>query len=282
MREQIAKVNHESHKDHNLQSMKQLALSNYSIPQSISEFKNSSNFILLSFLKSSENLNSNAKRITVFHYINNKRDVSEKVYWKKDVSLLKSRQHWLLLRRTVRVDAQSLKLKKHLSMKNRRENKYQHYEIRELYSYIQTLVSEKPPNTYIDRFGNQRMIKDPRVFENKFHHTEIYTRELIPDGFNVVSIKNNIKQLIKKFNKESQKTSGDSPIKYSDVVTGFNFKRKPGYAMPKISHILVLVPDYHRVQNLISQENNLAALSFWKELLLRSKIYNRIDTTYTD
>lgn len=73
-----------------------------------------------------------------------------------------------------------------------------------------------------------------------------------------------------------------SKIKYLDVVSGFDFKQRHGYAVPIINKILVNLSDFERVTIIVRQKREITALHKWSAFLNKLQIKNRLDENYGD
>lgn len=251
------------------QFMELIATKNYSIPETLIEFKRSPCFIIPSLLKRNETLRFGCREIATFK--------EEPVFLKCDIILLKSRQHWAQLGRSVKPGTRPLKCKKYVSMKRRRERSLDPYEVRELFSIEQTVQTPRLPSIYRDCNAREHLITDVGFYRNEFDHVEIYSSTTIPNGFQLLPI--NVKPGIKQLNKTLQRR-GQSRVKYLEVVNGFNFRQKPGYAMPKIQHIMVNSQDYYRITNFLHIWNQVPALTTWKEFLAKLQVHRRLEDTY--
>ncbi|AQZ11165.1 RAD34 (YDR314C) [Zygosaccharomyces parabailii] len=251
--------------------MKKLAAKNHNIPETLHEMKRSPCYIVPSLLKKNEILQSCSQHIGNFR--------KEPVYQKCDVLLLKSRQHWAQLGRTVKPGSTPLKSKKYVSMKKRREQRLDLYEIRELFSIEQTLPTPRLPSTYTDQSGQIRPITDVEFYSNKFGHIEIYSHDTIPNGFHLMPLR--CKHVIQLFNKRCLKM-GQQRIQYLEVLSGFDFRKRPGYAMPEIRNLFVNSQDYYRTVQLLQDYKQKMALQRWDELIINMKLQKRLDDTYGD
>lgn len=256
--------------------MKSIALSNFTFPKSVADIKRTDNFLIPSLLKSNEVLKPHAKQAATFIRGDNS---SEPIFWKKDVIQLKSRQHWAILGRSILPNAQPLKRKKYLPMRERVVRNLDKYVIKELFSYEQTKKTPKYPNTYGDHLGHEHVITDLSHYKNKFGNIEIYSKETKPDGFELIPLSEEVdfKCLIKRYNKGKRKAK---KIQYLDVVSGFDFKQKKGHAIPKIESILVKESDYKLVQHLKRQTKLVLGLSFWDILLRKLRVKDRLNAEY--
>lgn len=249
--------------------MEELATKNYIIPKTLIEFKRSPCFVIPSLLKRNETLTFECRKIATFR--------EEPVFLRCDIISLKSRQNWAQLGRSLRPDTKPLKYKKYVSMRKKRQCSLDPYEVTELYSIEQTRPTPRLPSTYRDRNAHQHPITDVEFYKNKFNHVEIYSPSTVPDGFHILPIET--KAAIKHLNKKCQR-SGQTKVKYLEVVSGFDFRQKPGYAMPKIQHLMVFVDDYNRITNFLEIWNQLSALNRWKEFLTNLQVQRRLENVY--
>lgn len=261
---------------HHYAIMKKIALTNFTLPKSVTEIKRTDNFVIPSLLKSNEVLKACAKQAATFTKGDNSQ---EPIFWRRDVIQLKSKQHWAILGRSILPNAQPLKRKKYLPMRERMVRNLDKYVIKELFSYEQTMKSPKYPSTYCDHLGQEHVITDLSHYKNKFGNIEIYSKETKPDGFELIPLSKevDIKCLIKEYNKGKRRMQ---KIKYLDVVSGFDFKQKKGHAIPKIESILVKETDYKVVQLLKQQTKVLLGLSFWDILLRKLRVNDRLNAEY--
>lgn len=264
-----------------LELMKRISMKNYAVPTTLTGIKRSDCFIIPSMLKGNETLSFASKPVAKFkHHQADQASYEESVYWKSDVILLKCKQHWALLGRSIMKGSHPLKLKEHITMRARREKRHDRYEIKELYSFEQTYPSPKISTTHRDKSGQLYAITEVEDLRNRHGNVEIYSTDAKPDGFELVPVKDNVKELIKQFNKRSRQKNKVHQIRYLDVVSGFDFKQKPGYALPQINHILVSKGDYICIQELVRHSKEAAALQYWHELLSKLKIQKRLNETY--
>ncbi|AQZ16486.1 RAD34 (YDR314C) [Zygosaccharomyces parabailii] len=251
--------------------MEKLAAKHRIIPETLHEMKRSPCYIIPSLLKKNETLRSCSQHVGNFR--------KELVYQKCDVLLLKSLQHWAQLGRSVKPGSTPLKSKKYVSMKKRREQRQDLYEIRELFSIEQTSPTPKLPSTYTDQSGQLRPLTDVDFYSNKFGHIEIYSHDTIPDGFHLMPLQ--CKHVIKLYNKRCLKT-GQQRIKYLEVLSGFDFRKRPGYAMPEIRNLFVNSQDYYMTVQLLQDYEQKMALQRWNDLIINMKLQKRLDDAYGD
>lgn len=252
-----------------------LAYKNITYPTTIKELVKSENFVIHNNLKTSEIINPKSQPVCIWKVANK----TVPLFWKKDVIVLKSKQHWNILGRTVMPGSQPLKSKKVLPMKNKRHVQYKtDYEIRELFSLDQTVPTPTPPEYKINEYGQQVKIDSVFSYKNKFGNVEIYLDYMKPTGFSVMQLdSHNIKitQLLNRYNRKH-----GEKIEYLDVVSGFDFKEKPGFAIPKIKSILLSDNDFERAEKLINDEIEINSLNDWGILLKKLQIRNRLIDTY--
>ncbi|CCK68643.1 Rad34p KNAG_0B02010 [Huiozyma naganishii CBS 8797] len=259
------------------QGMSLLAFQNFNPPLNVKDMYTSESFAIKSFLRANEVIDPSAKPVFIWKC----GKFNEPVYWKGDILLLKSRQHWNMLGRAVEREAQPLKRKKFAPLKSKQLGKfYAEYEIRDLFSVDQTYLTPKLPNSKVGDDGLLITITDVEEFKNKFGNVEIYYEAVKPDGFEIFPLSDqdlNVKGLIRKYNKSKKHVR---KIKYVDVVSGFDFKEKRGYAIPVVKSILVNKVDYTILQGLVKKHLELRNLQYWNTLLKKLAIKERLDSTY--
>ncbi|CCF60577.1 hypothetical protein KAFR_0K02230 [Kazachstania africana CBS 2517] len=252
--------------------MKSIAFKHYSVPTTLKELRQSENFVTMEQLNAHQQINFSGSRPPLL--FRNK----VPLYWKDQVINLKSEQHWLILGRRLKAAMRPRRMKKHVN--NRK------YEIKGLYSFDQTLPSLRLPNTIVDpETGSRKQIEDVNYYKNKYGHVEIYCDSLKPKGFEFFQLDPNgkIKALIKQYNKKIKGKHSLMPfIKYVEVVSGFDFKQKRGFAIPLINKILVKENDLDRIRPLVQESNELEGLQCWRKFLSRMSISNRLEAQYGD
>lgn len=253
----------------NSKLMENIATKHWFIPKTLLELRRSQCFIVPSLLKTNETLNSECRSVATFKH--------EPVFLRCDVVSLKSRQLWAQLGRSVNQGAKPLKYKKYISMRKRRQRSLDPYEVRELFSIEQTKQTPRLPSTYRDQHGQEHPITNVDFYRNEFNHVEIYRPTTIPKGFYLLPIK--IKDCIRHLNRKCRQ-NGQSKVKYVEVVSGFDFRQKPGYAMPKIQQLMVSSDDYDRVTHFLQIWDQLAALNYWKKFLTYLQINRRLENSY--
>lgn len=257
----------------------ELSQKNITLPKTIKELQKSNNFVVPSLLKKNEYINPNSTPLCLWNYNNE----SEPLFWKSQILLLKSRQHWKILGRDVIPNCQPIKTKKYkpLSKPHGKKSQWQinsQYEIKELYSWDQTTETPPLPTTYVDANGLKCKIEDVNFYRNNFGHVEIYLEKLKPDGFAIINTSNNDnKSMINEYNRKNK-----DKIRYLDIVSGFDFKQKPGYVVPIINSILLHDRDYARATSLFESEKERKGLKQWHTLIRRMGIKDRLDTIYED
>ncbi|CCE63211.1 hypothetical protein TPHA_0E01170 [Tetrapisispora phaffii CBS 4417] len=259
--------------------MRHLTRQNYELPSTYKGFYKSKNFILPSQLKTLQFLKMGSNPIGSFTYTLNSQTISELIYWRSDVTILKSRQNWSILGYSIKRNEEPRKLKKFTLLKSKRESKYHQYSISELYSIDQVSKTPKLPIHYTYINGIKGVNPDPLCYKGQYNNVEIFDLDIVPDGFKLLNLymresNINVRNLIKKYNKETVRSDN---LKYIDVVTGFDFKKKPGFAMPKVTHIMLNCHDFNILQKLINEQIEASRLMLWSELISRIKINDRID-----
>lgn len=274
LQESLKKFNGGRVDDRNNELMRSISMKNWEIPKTLKEMKRSDCFILKSILKVNEAIESNSQPVEAPSGRNYFR---EPIYWKCDVIDLKCEVRWNQLGRSLIKDSKPLKLKRHVTMKNRRDKQFALYEIRELFSFNQTISTPKLSNYATDKFGRQYRITDVEDLRNEHGNIELYSPESKPDGFELLPLKHHTKKLIQRYNRSSRKAKY---IKYIDVVSGFDFKQKSGYAVPQVDHILLNSEDYLLTQELIRESQELEGLNHWKDLLIKLCIKSKLNDRY--
>ncbi|CCH60154.1 hypothetical protein TBLA_0C03520 [Henningerozyma blattae CBS 6284] len=268
-----------STKHYNL--MKQISDKNYTLPKNIKEMKASDNFIIPSLLKQRQVMKPASNSIGSFSYRIANTDMIKKepVYWKSDILHLKSEQHWNILGRTLKTGSTPLKS---IILKPKGENKLPINDspIRYLYAFEQTIKTRQLPSTYKTSTGEDCKIMDVNFYKNKYGNVEIFHRDTLPQGFKLIKITPFLKPSIHSYNKQSSRYTSHSRIRYLDVVSGFDFKQKNGFATPVIKNIMVNDHDEAIVKRLEYLEAQTSTLDEWATLLKMLQIKDHLDGSY--
>ncbi|KAL3233910.1 DNA repair protein RAD34 [Nakaseomyces bracarensis] len=269
----------------NNELMKTIAFKNILLPKSFAEIRRSNNFRSPGTLKKSEIFRDSSKPFTTIKIGKQ----NEPLYWKNDVLPLRTKQHWFMLGYTVIDGCKPLRLKKYFP----RNRKLVNYTIsnglneplytRELYSIEQTMRTPRYPSYYEDKFGRKQVITDVDFYKNKFSNIEIYSDKVIPIGFKMLetidhTTGTDVRDIIKSYNKRHRKKR----IKYLYVISGFDFKQKPGQAVPVKNHLLLNCVHFIKVQELLEQHHIVKSLLKWDDLLTKLRIKTNLSTRYGD
>ncbi|SMN18211.1 similar to Saccharomyces cerevisiae YDR314C RAD34 Protein involved in nucleotide excision repair (NER) [Maudiozyma saulgeensis] len=264
-----------------LVNYEQMAKNNVSTPKSYKELRKSDNFFIKDMLQMRQIMTPSNESPNLFIALG-RRSVSKKeLFWKNQIVNLKSRQHWLILGRSIKPNEAPLKLKKTrktpISMAYSSTN-----EIKELFSWEQTVPSLKLKGTYIDSFNIKRKITDVYFYRNKYKNVEIYMDYNKPDGFEFVNFSDilDVRALIRDYNKSIKRDETKTSIKYLDVVNGFDFKQKHGYAVPVINKILVNDLDFKIITKLIKCRSEVIGLQHWMSFITKLQIKDKLDKSY--
>lgn len=207
-----------------LDSLMQMAMINYTIPETFTAMKNSPNFITPSTLRYNEVIMPDTKPIKRIK-INNKK---EPVYFKNSLLVGKSEQQWKFLGRSIKPDQTPIKLAKATPRTIYNKRLYNQNEINDpslnqvkLYSFSQTCPYIK---LKVTKTTDGKLIL-PR---NKYGNIEIFRENMIPDDCVWLKL-TNIENILK------------NKAQFVPVVTGFAFKA--GQAIPVKQGVIVLKQD---------------------------------------
>lgn len=266
----------------NYELMKLLAYKNIVLPKNYSEIKRSNNFRSPKSLKKSEILKDGSEPFTTIKIGKHK----EPLYWKNNVLPLRTMQHWFMLGYTVKEGSKPLRLKKYFPRNSNMINYGKNNEplyTRELFSIEQTIKTPRYPSYYEDQYHRKKVITDVDFYKNKYKNVEIYSENVIPIGFKMIEIYDketgaDIRELIKHHNKKHR----HKRIKYLYTVNGFDFKQKPGQAVPVKNHLLLNCIHYIKVKELIKQYKETKSLLAWDDLLTKLRIKTNLESRYGD
>ncbi|EMG48429.1 DNA repair RAD34-like protein, putative [Candida maltosa Xu316] len=252
-----------------LDSLRNLAMINYTIPNTFSAMKNSPNFITPSTLRYNEVIipgTTPVKKIKL-------NDTKEPVYFKNSLLVGKSEQQWKFLGRSIKLNEIPIKFTKATprTLYNKRvynQNELENPDMNKvkLYSFEQTCPYIKLKVT-MDTNGRLVLPK------NKYGNVEIFRDNMIPDDCVWLKL-TNIESILK------------NKAHYVPVVTGFSFKS--GQAFPVKEGVIVLKRDELNIKKLWLTERmkeyklyvarrNLKLLYTWKFFLKNLQIKKRID-----
>ncbi|KAG0657278.1 hypothetical protein C6P45_002458 [Maudiozyma exigua] len=261
-----------------------IAFKHISLPKSLHELKKSENFTTVELLHKRQIVGPSDEFPPISMTIKGSSKRKIELIWKNQIVNLKSRQHWLILGRSIKSEETPLKLKMTKKSKGQLLFTDDNYEIKELFSWEQTVPSLKLKNFYIDKYNIKRKITDVDFYKNKFKNVEIYLECNKPDGFQFINLKGSvdIKALIRKYNNSVKRNPEKRIIKYLDVVSGFDFKQKHGCAVPVIENILVNDFDYNILFEMIKYQTEVVGLQLWLTFLNKLQIKDKLDNTYGD
>lgn len=266
--------------------MKRIATNNTKVCQKYSDLKSSENFISKSLLKYNQCLKKDTIYVGKIKYtdIETNKKINENVYWKDSILHLRSKHQWLMKGRSIKSNETPINTKKYLSLKSRREQSLDKFTVKELYSIEQTEPTPKLPSTYINQEGMECEIHSVNFYKNEHGNVEILDDSIVPDGFRLIKITHTLKSIISIYNSKYKKLdiaiAQSNRIQYIDVVSGFNFREKPGYAVPVVKHIMVNQLDYTKITNLVVQHRNISGLADWSELLNKLLLIRKLNQKY--
>lgn len=272
--------------------LRQVALINNEPPKSYSDAQNNLNFCVPSLLKFNETIAPGAKVFGELYLPKSNR--MEPIYLRRNVTIGRSKEQWKLLGRSIKDDQCPFPIKKignivPRTLKRRRihnSNKLNgddHLNFTCIYLFDQTQYIERPLLPVLES-GNVSL---PR---NEWGNIEIFSRNMIPRECVWITL-SNIEDALSAYMQKKFTCPIDICIEYVPVVTGFNFKSKPGYAIPMKDGVIVLERDEpvikriwlhyktHIFQN-SRRKLKLECLRSWDTLLRTLRIKARLDNTY--
>lgn len=249
--------------------LQDLALKNFKLPQTRTGCKNDLNFIVPSLVKFNEVISENA---SVLGFLR-----GEPIHWRKDVVKVRSRQRWATIGRSVVLGSKPLKQKRYRTLKMRRLFS-PGVEIKELYSFEQTTRTPSLPHSYEDG-GKEILIEDVDFFRNDNGNVELYDFSQVPLGFKVLKNSRSVRNIVKQYNYEHRNFE---ILKTLPIVSGFDFRSSPGYALPIQDHILVNNHDHGKIQRLLKNEIDVTMIKNWRLLLKKISILHRIGSENSD
>lgn len=215
---------------HELQTLRELALANCVVPKSFAAMKRSPNFITNSTLRHNEVIPASAPSLGDVALDGS----SEEVFSRNCLIVGKSKQQWMMLGRSVRHEEldRPLKRAKRRFKRQRLDNSTsQLYGLSQTEPYIALSVTTTLPR-------------------NEYGNIEIYKPWMQPQGTSWLRL-----PYILEFLEKHHRTSpGELP--FVPVVVGFDFKLRPGFAVPIRDGALVL------------QTSEVSAKRFWFALIM--------------
>lgn len=247
---------------HELQTLRELALANCLVPKSFAAMKRSPNFITHTTLRHNEVIPVSAQSLG-----NVVLDGSvEEVFSKNCIIVGKSKQQWMMLGRSVRIEELDRPLRR---AKRRSKRQRLDDSMSRLYGFPQT-----EPYTALSVTTTL-----PR---NAYGNIEIYKPWMQPQGTSWLRL-----PYILEFLEKHHRTSpGELP--FVPVVVGFDFKLRPGFAVPIRDGALVLqtsevsakrlwfalIMERHRA---IAFRRQLLSLRGWLTMLRALRIHKRLN-----
>lgn len=99
-----------------------------------------------------------------------------------------------------------------------------------------------------------------------------------PVGFELIENNQTTRDIIQDYNKTAT-TSRE--IKFLKVVSGFDFKSTPGYAVPIKEHLIVHIHHYNIFKRLLKQHLDYQNIVKWRLLLKKLAIKHRVEENTT-
>lgn len=264
-----------------LQDLQRMSLQNMEMPKTLYALKTNPNFVGDLFVR--KNLEIIKGKPVNF---GNTHKNSITVYLKKDLHRLRSEYHWLILGRSLNDKAQASysrsTYKKSLNCMNNGVKKRKLYtqtnelEVVDLYTFDQTSPTPRLPNLpsidhYKNQFGDIKIFNIQQIKPTEFEVVRKLTT--YPNSFVVDNVK-----LIRKHN--SRQSDFNKKLQYIEVVTGFDFKKRPGYAVPLKNHIMLSEKHHQQLLVLQQREIELHYLNEWYWLLKKLQVQKRVEQSF--
>lgn len=272
--------------------LRKVALINNDLPKSYSDAQKNLNFCVPSLLKYNETIAPGAKVFGKLYLPKFNR--KEPIYLRRDVTIGRSEEQWRLLGRCIKEDQFPFPVKKienilPRTLKRRRihnSNKLNgddHLNFTHIYLFDQTQYIKRPSLTVLE----SGKVSLPR---NEWGNIEIFSRNMVPRECVWVTL-SNIEDALSDYVQKKFTCPINTPIEYVPVVTGFNFKSKPGYAIPIRDGVIVLERDEVIIKRIwlhyktemfqnSKRKLKLECLRSWNTLVRTLRIKARLDDTY--
>ncbi|KAL6949885.1 hypothetical protein ACO0QE_000550 [Hanseniaspora vineae] len=264
-----------------LKDLRQMSLQNMEKPKTLYALKTNPNYVSDLFVR--KNLEVIKGKPVDFGNVSKS---SITVYLKKDLCRMRSEYHWLMLGRSLNANAEATYSRRTYKKtqnstsnglkKRRLFTATNELEVINLYTFDQTHPTPRLPN--------MPSIED---YKNEFGDIKIFNiQQLTPTEYDVVPkvttyfndfILDNIK-LIRKHN--IRHSDFNKKLQYLEVVTGFNFKKKPGFAIPLKNHIMVSKKHHEHLLVLQKREIELHYLNEWYWLLKKLHVQKRVEQSF--
>lgn len=278
-----------------LDTLRKIALLNYSIPSHFSSMKRNPNLVTVSTLRYNEVIEPNTKPIGSVKI--DKNFLKEPVYFKNSILVCKSEQQWKFLGRSIREDQINHPIKIIKSLKRQTtvlKKRIVNYNIlnhedelndTKLYAFKQTCSYIKPS-----------VIKLPsgclQLPRNEYGNIEIYKPFMVPDKCIWLTL-SDVENILFDYKVGKLILPITDKVEYVSVVSGFDFTSKSGQAIPIKRGVVVLELQavlakkiwlYGKMKRceIEFRDNRLRALGNWNEILKRLKIKSMVERKYGD
>jgi xeroderma pigmentosum group C-complementing protein len=192
---------------------------------SITAYKNHSDFVLARHLKREEALSPDAEVVKTFTITSKGEKLTETVYRREDVLVCKTSENWYRDGRKIVEGAQPLKLvsRRAVTLARKREIESTKQDSGEtptqgLYALYQTEIYRPPP-----------VGKDDTIPKNEFNNIDLYTPSMLPEGTVHLPLKG------------AARVAKQLGVEYAEAVTGFEFRKQR--ANPVIEGVVVRTSD---------------------------------------
>lgn len=258
-----------------LDTLRNIAFANLTLPKSLSGLRRNPNIVTKQTLRYNEALRDKSRSLTK---IKLKDGYKVKVYLGKQVLYGRTEYQWKLLARSVRPDQIEHPIKSKNNLSRTIKRKKLDGLLSPLYNFEQTCP-------YI-----KQEVCNGKIPRNQYGNIEIFNSVMIPTDCTWVKW-TYVERILGSYNKKKKENATNPLIEYVPVVVGFDFKSKPGHAIPIRHGVLVLSTQLFLVKHIwfsgklmIDRHNirlkKMNSLNHWRTLLSQIRIKKRLDLQY--
>ncbi|ODV78128.1 uncharacterized protein CANTADRAFT_55270 [Suhomyces tanzawaensis NRRL Y-17324] len=268
-----------------LNCLREIALTNYTIPDTLSAMKRNPNIVTELNLRYNELIPP--REVPIKQIVLDGKKIG--VHFKNCLQVGKSETQWKFLGRSVKPQEIATPMKSttvtfRRSVHNQRvhnlniANGTPELNETKLFTFAQTCPYIKPRITLV---GTTEVL--PR---NKYGNLEVYREAMVPDGCSWLKL-SSIEHILQDYKSGKLKTPFMDSVEYVPVVVGFNFGSMPKAIIPIKQGVIVLNSQLDVVKKIWLygkiRDDNLRkeeAISGWFHILSKLRIKSRLDSEY--
>lgn len=265
-----------------LNFLRSVAFANLTIPQTLAGVRRNPNIVTKESLRYNEALKKSSHSITKIKLSDGSK---HRVYLGNQILYGRSEQQWKFLGRSILPEQIETPIRIHNSLQMLRTKRRK----------LMTLNGKLACETRLYNFEQtcpfiKQEVSNGKIPRNQYGNIEIFSPIMIPTGCTWITW-SYIELILRLYSKRKIPTKIQSEIEYVPVVIGFDFRTKPGYAVPIKRGVLVLNSQMYSIHHIwlsgkmqVDRQHlrlkKIRSLSVWNTLLHKLRIVQRLDKQY--